>query len=137
MGGPGATMQQLVSYQLADGVATLTMDQINEVQIGLTLPRFAIEVCRQRLTPAQLTVAALTARPYTPADALDAGFLDEIVPAEALDAGAAAHAKRLTTLHAGAFAATKARLREPMLDGLRTAIRDDIVDWTERFGRPA
>ena len=126
----------LLSADVRIGVDAGARIQVNEVQIGLTLPRFAIEVCRQRLTPAQLNIAAVTARPYTPAEALDAGFLDEIVPAEALAAGAAAHAKRLTTLHAGAFAATKARLREPMLDRLRTAIRDDIVDWTERFGRP-
>jgi len=126
----------LLGADVRIGVDAGARIQVNEVQIGLTLPRFAIEVCRQRLTPAQLNIAAVTARPYTPAEALDAGFLDEIVPAEALAAGAAAHAKRLTTLHAGAFAATKARLREPMLDRLRTAIRDDIVDWTERFGRP-
>jgi enoyl-CoA hydratase len=127
----------LLSADVRIGVDAGARIQVNEVQIGLTLPRFAIEVCRQRLTPAQLNVAAVTARPYTPVDALDAGFLDEIVTAEALAAGAAAHAKRLTTLHAGAFAATKARLREPMLERLRSAIGDDIVDWTERFGRPA
>ncbi len=38
--------------------------QANEVQIGLTLPRFAIEVCRQRLSPAHLNLTAITARPY-------------------------------------------------------------------------
>jgi len=127
----------LLSADVRIGVDTGARIQVNEVQIGLTLPRFAIEVCRQRLTPAQLNVAAVTAEPYTPAQALGAGFLDEIVPVESLAATVTARAKRLATLHADAFAATKARLREPMLERLRAAIRGDIADWTERFGRPA
>jgi enoyl-CoA hydratase len=126
----------LLSADVRIGVDTGARIQVNEVQIGLMLPRFAVEVCRQRLTPAELNVAAITAEPYTPAQALRAGFLDEIVPVESLAATVTARAKRLASLHAGAFAATKARLREPMLDSLRAAIRGDIADWTERFGRP-
>jgi len=127
----------LLSTDVRIGIDDGARIQVNEVQIGLILPRFAIEVCRQRLTPAHLTLAAVTAEPYTPAQALGAGFLDEIVPAESLAAIAAARAKRLATLHPEAFAATKLRLRAALLDTLRTAIRDDIADWTARFGRPA
>lgn len=39
--------------------------QVNEVLIGLTLPHFAIEVCRQRLTPAHFSLAATTATRMT------------------------------------------------------------------------
>ena len=40
----------------------------NEAAIGLTMPYSAIEICRQRLTPAHLTRAAITAklRPLPP-----------------------------------------------------------------------
>jgi enoyl-CoA hydratase len=107
--------------------------QINEVQIGLTLPRFAIEVSRQRLAPAHFNLAAGTAEPYAPQQAVVAGFLDEIVPADTLAVVARERAGRLLKLHAEAFAATKLRLRHGALEALREAIREDLVDWAARF----
>lgn len=107
--------------------------QVNEVRIGLTVPRFAIEVCRQRLSPAHLSHAVLTAAPYSPQQAVAAGFLDEIVAADALAAAARSRAEDLRTLHAESFAATKLRLRLGVMEALRTAIREDIADWTARF----
>jgi enoyl-CoA hydratase len=109
--------------------------QVNEVQVGLTLPRFAIEVCRQRLTPARLNLAALTAESHAPGQALRAGFLDEVVAAPELAAAARDRVARLLKLHAGAYAATKERLRGPGLDALRGAIAQDVADWTARFGQ--
>lgn len=109
--------------------------QVNEVQIGLTLPRFAIEVCRQRLAPARLNLAALTAQSHTPAQALRAGFLDEIVAAPMLAGAARDRAAGLAKLHSGAYAATKQRLRKSSLEALRAAIDEDLVDWNGRLGR--
>ena len=110
--------------------------QINEVQIGLTLPHFAIEVARQRLAPAHFNRAAVTAEPYAPQQAVVAGFLDEVVPADTLGAVARERALRLLKLHADAFTATKARLRGPTLAALRAAIEADVAEWAIRFGRP-
>jgi enoyl-CoA hydratase len=108
--------------------------QANEVQIGMTLPYFATEVCRQRLTPAHFNLTGITAMPYTPQTALAAGFLDEIAPAAALMAQAHSAAVRLKSLNAEAFAATKLRLRHNTLKAMRTAITDDMAGWTARFG---
>ncbi len=108
--------------------------QANEVQIGLTLPRFAIEVCRQRLSPAQLNLTTITARPYAPLDAVAAGFLDQAVPADELAAAARATASRLLQLNLPAYTATKLRLRQPVLAALQQAIRDDTTEWSSRFG---
>jgi len=109
--------------------------QVNEVQIGLTLPWFAIEVCRQRLSPAHLNIAAATAEPYSPQQAVVAGFLDEIVPAETLARVARDRATRLLTLHAEAFTATRLRLRRTALEALREAIRQDTLDWASRISK--
>ena len=75
----------LLAADVRIGVAEGARIHVNEVQIGLTLPHFAIEMCRQRLAPAHLNLAAVTAQPYIPLQALAAGFLDEIVSADALD----------------------------------------------------
>ena len=111
--------------------------QVNEVQIGLTVPRFAIEVCRQRLSPAHLNCAAVTAEPYSPQQAVSAGFLDAIVPAESLAAAARSRAAGLLKLHPESLSATKLRLRRNALEALREAIREDLADWTTRVRNQA
>jgi enoyl-CoA hydratase len=103
---------------------------------GLTLPHFAIEVCRQRLSPAHFNLTAVTAYPYTPTEALSAGFFDELVPSTALMDTARSTAQRLLGLNREAFTATKLRLRETTLSLLRAGIERDIADWAARFQRP-
>jgi enoyl-CoA hydratase len=39
---------------------------MNEVAIGLTVPRFAIEIARQRLTPAYFSRVVMTAEMFAP-----------------------------------------------------------------------
>ena len=108
--------------------------QANEVQIGMTLPYFAIEVCRQRLNPANLHLTTVTAMPYSPQAALAAGFLDEIVPVASLMTQANTAALRLKSLNPAAFAATKLRLRHDALQAMRAAVVDDIAGWARQFG---
>lgn len=119
----------LLSTDLRLGVDQGAKILINEVQIGLTLPHFAIEVCRQRLAPAHVHHAITTATPYTPQQALAAGFLDALVPAESLAQVAHSRAQDLLKLHRGAFTATKLRLQRQTLLAMQAAIRDDVADW--------
>lgn len=104
-----------------------------EVQIGMTLPNFALEVCRQRLSPAHFSLACTTAWPYAPKQALEAGFLDEIVPAAELAAKAQERAVYLSKLHQDAFTATKRKLKAPAVATLEAAIKTDAADWRSRF----
>ena len=102
---------------------------LNEVQVGLTMPRFAIALCRQRLTPASLHAAIATARPFDPPPALSAGFVDELVDPATLHAAAREHAVRLAAYPAAAFEASKRRLVAPSLQALEQAIAEDVADW--------
>jgi len=100
----------------------------NEVAIGLTMPRAAVEICRQRLTPAAFNRAVLLAEVFTPDDAVGAGFLDRVVePAELRDAARAA-AAGLAALNRPAHTGSKRRLREPTLAALRAGIEADDAD---------
>jgi enoyl-CoA hydratase len=107
---------------------------VNEVAIGLTLPRFATEVCRQRLAPAHFSRAPLTASAYDPQQAKEAGFLDELVPAAELLPAAQRAAEALAGLERKSHAATKLRVREQALAALRRAIDEDVADWSNRAG---
>jgi enoyl-CoA hydratase len=99
--------------------------QANEVAIGLTLPGAAIEILRQRLSPAHFTRAALLAEAYTPDTAVEAGILDRVVPADELVASTLAVAERAAALDVDAHAASKQRARSATLDAIRTAIDAD------------
>lgn len=125
----------LLSTDVRIGLDQGARIQINEVQIGMTLPGFAIEVCRQRLSPAHVNLAAGTAEPYAAREAVAAGFLDVVTPADTLMAVARERAASLTRLHPEAFAATKLRLRGPSLAALQAAIRDDVAEWAARIHR--
>jgi enoyl-CoA hydratase len=100
---------------------------LNEVAIGLTVPSFALELARQRLTPAHLSLTAVTGRLFSPAEALAAGFLDQLVPAEDLDATAEAAAQSLTKVDLASHAATKRRLRAGAIAAVRNAIEAEIT----------
>jgi enoyl-CoA hydratase len=100
---------------------------LNEVQIGLTVPWFAIELARQRLTPAHFDRAVITAAPYTPAEAAEAGFLDRIVAPEELRAASLQTAATLAGLNAAAHIATKLRVRAGALSAVRAAIESELT----------
>jgi len=97
----------------------------NEVAIGMTLPRAALEICRQRLAPAHFTRATLLAEVYDPEQAVAAGFLDRVVPAGELLAVADELASTLAKLDMRAHAASKLRAREHTLAAMRAAIEAD------------
>jgi enoyl-CoA hydratase len=123
----------LLSADLRIGTMADARIQVNEVQIGFTLPHFAIEVCRQRLSPAHFNLAAVTASPYTQEQAVEAGFLDELTSPEELPGVLAARKTHLVSLDKPAFAATKLRLRETSLSLLREAIVRDVTEWSAQF----
>ena len=101
-----------------------------EVQIGMTLPRFALNLCRDRLTPAHFSLACTTAYPYQPQTALAAGFLDELASPETFAAAVQARAVYLSKLHREAFTATKAKLKKAQMDELEADIQADVAMWS-------
>jgi enoyl-CoA hydratase len=105
----------------------------NEVAIGMTMPRAAVEICRQRLTPACFSRAICLAEVFSPDDAVPAGFLDRVVPAAELAEAAAAAAAGLASLDLDAHAATKLRARQLTLTALREAIDTDDAEYRARI----
>jgi len=97
----------------------------NEVAIGLTMPRAAVEICRQRLTPACFNRAVILAEPFSPQDAVTAGFLDRVVDAAEVHSTARDLAIQLAGLDMTAHAGSKLRARANALSAIRAAMRDD------------
>lgn len=80
---------------------------LNEVAIGMPLPPLLIALGEKRLNAARRTEAMLLARLFSPREAVDVGFVDEVVPAASVVAAAVDRARDLAgRLQPDAFAAT-------------------------------
>lgn len=123
----------LLSADYRIGTAGTYRVVANEVAIGITMPHFAVEVCRQRLTPSDFHRAVIQSESYAPDAAVAAGWLDRVVPQAELVAGARAKAAELAKLDAAAHAATKLRARKPALEAIASAIAADEVEFRTIF----
>jgi enoyl-CoA hydratase len=111
------------------GVAGRYKITANEVAIGLTLPRAAIEICRQRLTPAHFSRATVLAEVFPPAGAVEAGFLDRVVEAAEFDQELATALAGIAQLDMMAHAATKLRVRKQALTAIHEAIQLETASY--------
>lgn len=97
---------------------------LNETAIGLNLPLFGIELARARLSPHHLTQAAIMARLYAPHEAVEAGFLDEVLAPDAVRAAAIEKAQIWSALHADALAYNKAAFRGDAIARVLATLED-------------
>jgi enoyl-CoA hydratase len=105
---------------------------LNEVAIGMTLPVFATELARARLSKRHFLRATSHAELYAPEGALDAGYLDELVSAEALRERAHAEAVRLSQLQQPAFRLTKQGANGEVAARIRESLDADLARMPRR-----
>jgi enoyl-CoA hydratase len=94
----------------------------NEVAIGITMPRAAVAILRHRLTPAAYQRAVGLSAPFIGAEAVAAGYLDELVQSDRVRVRAEEVARSLLALDARAHATSKLLARAEVLDAIRTGI---------------
>ncbi len=93
------------------GAAGEYMFGLNEVAIGMTLPPFALMLSQARIEKRYLTQAAISATMFSPEEAIQVGFLDEVVGSGDLLARAMEKAKALADLDGPSFARVKQDIR--------------------------
>ena len=94
---------------------------LNETAIGMSLPAFAMELARDRLTPRALLQGTLLAELYGPHAAVEVGWLDTVVPAGEAEAAAVTEARRLAQLSPAAYAQSKKLLRHPTIGRIKAS----------------
>ena len=100
---------------------------LNEVAIGMPLPRWAVELGGYRIAPAEREWRMVLGQVGSPDEAVAAGFLDRVVPAERLLDEARAVAAQLAGLRSGAVAGTKVRLRGALVDRMLEDMEGDLA----------
>jgi len=122
LGFPKPTVARLAGHAVAGGlVLVLACDYrlgseghyrvgLNEVAIGASFPRVALEIARLRLPAARASELALGAALYPASQATRLGIVDELLAPDVLDATVLRRAARLGAFPREAYAHTKAGL---------------------------
>lgn len=133
------TVAACTGHALAGGALTLLGSDVRlgadvpakigltEVTIGMPLPKFAVELARERLTKRAFDQATLQGQFYDPAGAVEVGYLDRVVPEGDLLDEAMAEARRLATLRTGAYARTKTNARGTMIESCLADVEADMA----------
>ena len=101
---------------------------LNEVSIGLMLPKFGTKLAQDRLSKRHLQRAVCLSTLYGPDEAVDVGFLDELAEPEQVVSRAVEIAKGYTSLHALAYNQTQANLRKDLIKDVLASIDEDLKD---------
>lgn len=99
-----------------------------ETAIGMELPPILVELTASRISRRHMTRVALQSEVYAPDDAVDAGFVDEVVEPGELDSRTMAIAERLAGLPQAQYAANKLSVRARTLE----AMKDSIAQLKDR-----
>ncbi len=97
----------LLAADLRIGTAGDFAIGLNEVSIGLPLPAFAVEMAKLRLSRRHLIEATGLSKLYSPAEAVEVGFLDRLSNGETTEEASSAAQELSERLDTEAFSATR------------------------------
>ena len=106
---------------------------LNEVSIGMPLPVFAVELARNRVSPRHFTAATALATVYSPHDAVEVGYLDELVAADDLVEAAVGRAAALGDyIRPTGFALTRRTTRQATISHILSTLDEDLRSFGVR-----
>ena len=104
---------------------------LNEVAIKMVLPDWAFTIAEDRLSKRHVQRALANARITTPRDAVDVGYIDEVVAADdVLERAVDLAAELASTLDPSAYQRTIRKMRGPVLDLMERQIATDRTAGT-------
>jgi enoyl-CoA hydratase len=95
-----------------------------ETAIGMGLPPILITLAASRISKRHMTRVALQSEVYNPEQAIDAGFIDEVVDIEDLEARSMAVAEKLAQLPQAQYATNKLSIRAETLQTMRDSLEE-------------
>jgi enoyl-CoA hydratase len=104
---------------------------MNEIRAGLNLPQFAIEIPRFRLNPTMYQESVMQSRMYSPEEAVEAGFLDEVVDPSEVRKVAFKKAEEFAEFVNPSYAISKMRDRGPTKSLITENLEADLAKIRE------
>ena len=106
---------------------------LNEVKVGVPLPRSVTRLLRATVPPQALSRIALLGRNFSDEAALEAGLADELAEADGFEALCRARLEEFVEKDARSLAATKAWLREGVLAEMMAGESERLSAWLDRW----
>jgi enoyl-CoA hydratase len=106
---------------------------LNEVKVGVPLPRSIAILLKASAPPPALARIALLGRNFADEEAIAAGLADELADADGLEEACRARLAEFVEKDAQALATTKRYLRGPVLEAMRNGEREAIADWLDSW----
>jgi enoyl-CoA hydratase/carnithine racemase len=114
---------------------------LNEIAVGASFPKAAMEIVRLRLPHARACELVLGAALYPASQALRLGIVDELLPADKLEDTVMRRAARLGAFPRDAYAHSKAALITDALERIAKELPDEAARtaavWTSEESRAA
>jgi enoyl-CoA hydratase len=98
---------------------------LNEVAIGMVIPDWAFSIAIERLSRRHLQRSVAIARITGAAEAVDVGYLDEVVPVDDVLETAVLRAAEMAALDPRAYVGTIRKLRGDLLDTMAAQVAAD------------
>lgn len=95
---------------------------LNETAIGMALPVFGLQLAAARLSKRHQTSATIQGQLFSPGQALDVGYLDDVVDEAELMNAALSCARRLAELPEDAYAANKLGVRDAYIKAIQASL---------------
>jgi len=108
------------------GAAGNFKHRLPETAIGMTLPGVLHEFAAARLSPRFLTAAVIQAQAFTPEQAVEAGFVDELAKPDTVVARAVEVATSLAEMPTEVYAQIKLDCRRHSIDRMQVSI-DEVL----------
>lgn len=107
---------------------------LNEVQVGLFVPSYAIELARASISASRLTDLVMHGRILTPMEALNMHIAEAVHSPEALRTAAMMRARELAKLAGSGYSITKKLVRGPAADQARAKIAGELETLASMLG---
>lgn len=107
---------------------------LNEVQVGLFVPSYAIELARSAVSASRMTELVVHGRVLSPMEALDMHVADSVHAPDSLISAAMIRARELAKLTGTGYAITKRLVRGPAAELSRAKIPGELDNLASMLG---
>lgn len=109
---------------------------LNEVRIGIPLPRVVADLLVRAVGPRRAEALCVSGRLLTSAQALEVGFVDQVVPVSEVVAAARRWCEHIVEAPSQALAKTRSVLRRDLVESVRDRREADIQNLVEQWFQP-